>query len=150
MPPTKVSTRGNIKWVVLEEPEMGLHPRAISVVLLMIFELVVRGYRVCVSTHSPHVLEAIWALRQLRENNGSPADLLDAFEATNTQTMRKLAQSMMEKDVKVFYFDREKGTTKDISILDPAGEEVGESGWGGLTEFSGRVNTVVARTVANS
>jgi hypothetical protein len=150
MPPTKVSTRGNIKWVVLEEPEMGLHPRAISVVLLMIFELVVRGYRVCVSTHSPHVLEAIWALRQLRENDGSPADLLAAFEATNTQTMRKLAQSMMEKDVKVFYFDREKGTTKDISILDPAGEEEGESGWGGLTEFSGRVNTVVARTVANS
>jgi hypothetical protein len=150
MPPTKVSTRGSIKWVVLEEPEMGLHPRAITVVLLMVFELVHRGYRVCVSTHSPHVLEAIWALRQLKENNGRATDLLEAFEASNTQSMRKLAQSMMNKDVKVFYFDRETGRTKDISDLDPTVEEEGKSGWGGLTEFSGRVNTVVARTVANS
>jgi hypothetical protein len=46
MPSTKVSMRGNIRWVVLEELEMGLHPRAISVVLLLVFELVARGYRV--------------------------------------------------------------------------------------------------------
>jgi len=49
MPPTKVSRRGHIEWVVLEELEVGLHPRAISVVLLLVFELVVRGYRVCLS-----------------------------------------------------------------------------------------------------
>ena len=30
MPPTKVSMRKEIKWVVLEELEMGLHPKAIS------------------------------------------------------------------------------------------------------------------------
>ena len=61
MPPSKVSKRGDIKWVVLEELEMGLHPRAISVVLLMVFELLARGYRVCLSTHSSQVLDAMWA-----------------------------------------------------------------------------------------
>ena len=67
MPPTKVSRRGEIKWVVLEELEMGLHPRAISVVLLLVFELVARGYRVILSTHSSQVLEAMWALKHLCE-----------------------------------------------------------------------------------
>jgi hypothetical protein len=150
MPPAAITTRDNIKWVVIEEPEMGLHPRAITVVLLMIFELVHRGYRVCISTHSPHVLEAIWALRLLHENQGGPTNLLNAFGAPNTQQMRKLANSMMQKEVKVFYFDRNTGRTKDISDLDPSIEEEGGSGWGGLTEFSGRVNAVVARAVANS
>src|SRR2546427_713628 len=65
MPSTKVSTRGEIKWVVLEELEMGLHPRAISIVLLLVFELVARGYRVCLSTHSPQGLDAIWAFKHL-------------------------------------------------------------------------------------
>ena len=41
--------------------EMGLHPRAIAVVMLMVFELMARGYRVCISTHSPQVLDAVWA-----------------------------------------------------------------------------------------
>ena len=39
MPSTKVSTRDDIRWVVLEELEMGLHPRAIGVVLLLVLEL---------------------------------------------------------------------------------------------------------------
>lgn len=150
MPSAAITTREEIKWVVIEEPEMGLHPRAITVVLLLIFELVHRGYRVCISTHSPHVLEAIWVLRALHENRGLPKDLLDAFGAPNTQQMRKLAESMIGKNVRVIYFDRDSGRTKDISELDPSAEEVGESGWGGLTEFSGRVNEIVARSVANS
>jgi hypothetical protein len=149
MPPTKVSTRGDIGWVVLEELEMGLHPRAIAVVLLLVFELLKRGYRVCLSTHSPQVLDAVWALRQLKEN-GAPADsLLDMFDVARSQPMQALAETVMSKTMKVFYFDRETGRTKDISSLDPAAEEEGLSGWGGLSEFSGKTNKVVARAAAN-
>jgi hypothetical protein len=72
MPPTAVSRRADIEWVVLEELEMGLHPKAISVVLLMVFELLARGYRVCLSTHSSQVLDAMWALKHLRENKAKP------------------------------------------------------------------------------
>jgi hypothetical protein len=150
MPPTKVSRRGEIEWVVLEELEMGLHPKAISVVLLMVIELIARGYRVCLSTHSSQVLDAMWALKHLRENRAKPEVLLDVFDAPKTGAMLKLAEAVMGKTHKVHYFDRESGTTRDISALDPALEEEGGAGWGGLSEFSGRANEAVARAVANS
>ncbi len=149
MPSTKVSTRDDIKWVVLEELEMGLHPRAIAVVLLLVLELVARGYRVCLSTHSPQVLEAVWALKHLKANHARANDLLEIFEAANTQSMRRLADTVMEKAINVFYFDRDKGKTSDISELDPTAEDDGLSGWGGLSEFSGRANRAVARAAAN-
>jgi len=150
IPPSSVSRRGAIDWVVLEELEMGLHPRAISVVLLLVFELLARGYRVCLSTHSSQVLDALWALKHLRENNASPDVLLDVFAAPKTQQMQKLAADAMTKTQKVYYFDRANGIAKDISELDPDAEGEGESGWGGLSEFSGRANQAVARAVANS
>jgi hypothetical protein len=150
MPPTKVARRGEMDWVVLEELEMGLHPRAAGVLFLMVLELVKRGYRVCLSTHSPQLLEAVWALRNLQLNRGSPVALLEIFDAPNTQTMRKLATSIMTKTVKVHYFDAETGRTKDISHLDVETEDEGQDGWGGLTEFSGRANAAVARAVANA
>ena len=149
MPPTKVSKRGAIDWVVLEELEMGLHPRAISVVLLLVFELLDRGYRVCLSTHSSQVLDALWAIKHLRENGASPDALLDVFAAPKSQSMLKLAQNMMAKTQKVYYFDRATGIGKDISALDPDAEGEGAAGWGGLSEFSGRANKAVARAVAN-
>lgn len=62
LPPAKVRRRGALEWVVIEEPEMGLHPNAVSVVILLILELLQRGYRVCLSTHSTHVLDIVWAL----------------------------------------------------------------------------------------
>ncbi|MCL4207495.1 MAG: AAA family ATPase [Pirellulaceae bacterium] len=150
MPPTKVSRRGDIEWVVLEELEMGLHPRAISVLLLMVLELVARGYRVCLSTHSPQILEAVWALRHLKANGASPSSLLALFGAPSTHPLQKLAESVMTKTFRVHYFDPVTGRTKDISNLDPDAEESGDGGWGGLTEFSGRANAAVARAVANS
>ncbi len=150
MIPAGASRRSGVEWAVIEEPEMGLHPRAIAVVVMMIFELVARGYRVCVSTHSPQLLDAVWALKHLRENHASPEALLDVFDAPKTPPMLDLATGIMKKDVTVHYFEREGGTTRDISNLDPAAEESGEAGWGGLTEFSGRANAAVARAVANA
>jgi hypothetical protein len=150
MPPTKVSRRGKIDWVALEELEMGLHPRAISVLLLLVLELVARGYRVCLSTHSPQVLETVWGLQHLGANGATPSALLSMFGAPDTGPMQKLAKTVMQKKFKVYYFDPKTGRTADISKLDPEGEVNGEAGWGGLTEFSGRVNTAVARAVANA
>ncbi len=150
MPPTKVSRRGQIKWVVLEELEMGLHPRAISVVLLMVLELIARGYRVCLSTHSSQVLDAMWALKNLRENSASPDVLLKIFGAPVSGSMRRLANEVIGKSYRIHYFNRESGITRDISALDPNSEERGEAGWGGLSEFSGRANDAVAAAVANA
>jgi len=150
LPPTKMTRRREIEWVVLEELETGLHPRAIDALLLMTLELVARGYRVCLSTHSTQVLEALWVIRRLGANRGSPQSLLRVFEAPQTQPMQKLAGTVMSKSIRIYYFDPETGKTKDISALDVDGEEAGEDGWGGLSEFSGRANTAVAMAVANA
>jgi hypothetical protein len=150
MPPTKISRRAKIEWVVLEEPEMGLHPRAISVVLLLVFELLARDYRVCLSTHSQQVLDALWALKYLRENHAAPEALLEIFEAPRTQALQRVAKTVLEKTVEVYYFNRETGIASNISALDPSAEGQDEASWGGLSEFSGRANEAVARTVANA
>ena len=150
MPAAKVSRRGTIEWVVIEEIEMGLHPRAISVALLMVLELLARGYRVCISTHSPQVLEAVWALKHLQENKANSADLLDVFDAPNSQTMRKIAEKALKKSVEVYFFDRATSRVRKISDLDADAEEDGNAGWGGLLEFSSRANMAVARAVGNN
>ena len=72
------------------------------------------------------------------------------FDAPRTSPMRKLAETVMTKNVKVYYFDPTTGRTRDISELDPGSEEAGEGGWGGLIEFSGRANEAVATAVANA
>jgi predicted ATPase len=147
MPPSRVAMKNKIKWVVLEEIEMGLHPHAISVVLLFVFELLLRGYKVCLSTHSPQVLDALWAVKRLAENSARPEAFLRLFDVNPSQPMRELAESMMNKVYNVYYFDRSSGYTVDISNLDPASDRDAESDWGGLVEFSGRANELVAQAV---
>jgi putative AbiEii toxin of type IV toxin-antitoxin system len=70
---------GSIEWIVIEEPEMGLHSNAIQAVMLLILELMDRGYRVAVSTHSPAIVEVLWGLRQLKASHGNPSKLRDLF-----------------------------------------------------------------------
>ena len=149
MVPARAPKRRGVEWVVIEELEMGLHPRAITVVLLMVVELMARGYRVCLSTHSTQVLEAVWVLRNLRAAGSSPSSLLKLFDAPETPPMLEMAKKALKKDVRVYYFERDK-TARDISDLDPGAADSVENAWGGLTEFSGRANEAVARAVANS
>ena len=146
LPAAKIKRRGDIKWVVIEELEMGLHPCAISVVLLLVMELLWRGYRVCLSTHSPHVLDVVWALRTIRQHRAASVKLLDVFDVRKTDPMKRVAAAALRKEAKVYYFDRE-GCTRDISELDPGSDDASEAGWGGLGEFSGRVADVVASVV---
>lgn len=148
MPPTKVARRNDIEWVIIEEPEMGLHTQAIATVLLMVLELLHRGYKVCLSTHSPYVLDVVWALRSLKEHHAEKDLLLDIFDVRRGTQVDRVAESALKKDTKVYYFDRTSGQVKDISNLDPGALEIEEAGWGGLSEFSGRVADVVAKAVA--
>lgn len=146
MPPAKVSRRDKLEWVVIEELEMGLHPQAISVVLLLLLELMSRGYRVCMSTHSPHVLDVVWALNVIHKYRAPSEVILDIFDAKRSDVTKKMAASVWDKRSKVYFFD-ESGRTHDITNLDPGSENAIEAGWGGLTAFSGRVGEVVSRVV---
>ncbi|MCU0644259.1 MAG: ATP-binding protein [bacterium] len=148
MPPTKLPTRQKIKWVVIEELEMGLHPQAISVTMLMILELLWRGYRVCLSTHSPHVLDVVWALQKIKIHQADARLVLEIFGAKLTPSMQAVAEAALKKAMQVYFFDRE-GTAHDISQLDPGSSNELESGWGGISEFSGRIADVVSQAVAH-
>ena len=147
LPPSKVPRRDSLDWVVIEEPEMGLHPDGIGAVLNLILELRARGYRVCISTHSPHVLDVAWALRFFQGNSGQVRDVLKLLGLKSTPKTRQLASAALESELRTYFFGRD-GTVRDISDLDPGSDEVAEGGWGGLTEFSGKAGDVVAE-VAN-
>lgn len=147
LPSSKVSRRDDLQWVVIEEPEMGLHPQGIGAVLNLVMELRLRGYRICISTHSPHVLDIVWALRFFQQNCGLTGDVLKLLDLAPNKKTRELAGAALDSDFRTYYFER-GGIVHDISDLDPGSDDIAEGGWGGLTEFSGKVGDVVAE-VAN-
>ncbi len=143
LPASRVACRDEITSVVIEEPEMGLHPNGISAVICLILELRSRGYRVYVSTHSPHMLDIVWALNFLQAHNGSKTDVLKLLSLRSNPKTQSLAQNVLSSSFKTYYFSRD-GSVSDISNLDPGSDNDIEGGWGGLTEFSSRVGNVVA------
>jgi len=152
LPRTKAPRRGQLDLAVIEEIEMGLHPQAVSAAMLLVLDLLQRGYRVCLSTHSPHVLDVVWALRRFRESGADEQLVFDLFGLLSNPESGKLAAAALDasKTTKVYYFERKHGTVQDISELDPSSDDAAEAGWGGLTEFSGHVGNLVARAVANA
>ena len=146
LPPRKLVKQPDIDWVIIEEPEMGLHPQAITVFLLLVLDLLWRGYRVVLSTHSPHVLTAVWMLQRLKEHKARLQLVCEAFDVPSSPALLKVAKSALEKSYKVHFLEfgeDGKVTSKDISDLDPDAEDERESGWGGLTEFSSHFGDAV-------
>ncbi|MDJ0763795.1 MAG: AAA family ATPase [Myxococcota bacterium] len=153
LPPRKAIKQPTIDWVVIEEPEMGLHPQAVTVVMLLIFDLLWRGYRIAISTHSPQVLTAVWMVRRLQEQRARWQLICDAFDVTPSQQLQKVAKSAMKKSYCVHYLafeDDGRVRSKDISTLDPSAEDEQVAGWGGLTEFSSRFGDAVRAAVNES
>jgi len=136
-----------IEWVVIEEPEMGLHPQGIAAVLLLVLELMRRGYKVVLSTHSPVVLDMVWALQEFKKLGSSEASVRQIFDLPSTPDAKKIGQSALTKDYGVYYFDRD-GSVRDISNLDPGAVDAAESEWGGISGFATRTNNAIADAVA--
>jgi hypothetical protein len=149
MPAGAVSRRDHLSWVVIEEPEMGLHPKAISAFMALVLELLRRGYRVCLSTHSPHVLDVAWALQTLKSHGGTARDVLRLLNLPSNPAMKAIAESALAKTISVQYFKPGVGAV-DISTLDPGSGQADVAGWGGLAEFTANVGDVVADVVARS
>lgn len=151
LPPRQVKKREEIDWVVIEEPEMGLHPQAISVFMLLALDLLWRGYRVVISTHSPLVLDVVWAIRRLAENKARWQLLCSAFDVRTSQDLRQVLEHAITCTYRVFFLDmdatRGRVTSRDISGLDPESTNRGEADWGGLTGFSSRFGEAVRKAV---
>jgi hypothetical protein len=94
-----------VDWVVIEEPEMGLHPQALSVVLLLVLELLSRGYRVIISTHATLVLDVVFTLRTLAERTRrAPVSLFEAFGIRKYAAMQRVLDAALGYTYKTFLF----------------------------------------------
>jgi energy-coupling factor transporter ATP-binding protein EcfA2 len=150
LPPTKLRKREETDWVVLEEPEMGLHPQAITAVMLLVLDLLWRGYRVVLSTHSPHVLTMLWMMRLLQDHRARWQLVCEAFGVPQSRQMQRLAETALEKDYRahLLQFDDDgKVHSTEISTLDPSSEDERIAGWGGLTAYSSRFGDAVRKAV---
>lgn len=152
LPPRKMKKQPHVDWVIIEEPEMGLHPKALSVFMLLVIDLLWRGYRVVLSTHSPIVLTVAWMLRRFQETGARWQLLCDAFGATGDRRrdLQEAAKEALKKDVRTYllaFGEDGKVRSKDISSLDPGDESDDVSGWGGLTGFSSRFADAVRQAV---
>lgn len=150
MPSSKAVKKSNLDWIVIEEPEMGLHPQAISALLITFLELMRRGYKVIISTHSPQILEMIWGIQVLSDAKANPDSLLEIFELKPNRFFSEFAETILkEKTFKTYFFSREHNVVgvKDISTLDPEDMDEAVSDWGGLTAFSTRVSEIASQVV---
>ena len=153
MPVSEESKNIAIEFVVIEEPEMGLHPSAILSVILVCLELLHQGYRLLISTHSPVFLEAIWAIRNLQKNNSDVKYLYQLFDLKPSPSITELFENTLKnKKFFTYYFDqKEDGVeVRDISSLDPFDEDLSIADWGGLTSFSSRASEVVSQSVQDT
>lgn len=152
LPQTNQRKREDIDWVVIEEPEMGLHPQAITAVMLLVLDLMWRGYRVVLSTHSPHVAALLWLMKQLKEHRARWSRVCDAFDV-GAAPMKEVAKAALEKSYNAYLLEfRNDGRVHsiDISDLDPTSDDDRISGWGGLTGYSARFADAVRDAVVEN
>ncbi len=146
-PSGKVSRTDNIKTIILEEPEMGLHTKALRSILLNLLELMSRGYKIVLSTHSSFFLEFAWFMKNIPKNGNSVVSLSRLFEVkNNSEKFAQLFETILKKKLKAysFQFTNKKVQTKDISDLDPFSNDAEIADWGGLTSFATRTGDVLS------
>ena len=146
-PPTQVINKEQYKYIVIEEPEMGLHPQAIKAVLLQILELIQAGYKVIISTHSPVPLEFVWAFNSIRESmtDNKEEVLMRLFggEKLNASAFK----GIFSKDIKTYCFSRKEGKVNSVNIstLDPMDDDSDIREWGGMSSFSSEASEIVSQ-----
>lgn len=136
----------DVDWVIIEEPEMGLHPHAIIVVMGLVIELVARGYRVAISTHHPLVLDVVWAMNHVADHSaGATRPLAGFFGLSEKRVAAALKKS---RRVHALGYEDGRATSTDISRLDPTADIGRERDWGGLTGFSSSLLDIVSAVSA--
>lgn len=149
--PTKVVDKDKYEYVIIEEPEMGLHPKAILAVILQSLELIQMGYKVVISTHSPVILEFAWAFNILRIQPKAYSAIASLFEVSAKHgAVHDMLKGIEKKEIKAFLLHRDEdggvGST-DISSLDVGADDDKIASWGGISSFAERASELVAASV---
>jgi len=148
LPAGKVMSIDEIKTIIIEEPEMGLHPQAIRTFFLSALELLSRGYRVFISTHSVDLMNYIWALREITKGknlNNQTQALLTLLGVKQAQIGQGFLSKIIQKKISVHYFNQteEKVKVEDISDFHLEGEDSTQI-WGGLLSSAELSSDIIA------
>lgn len=136
------------KYIIIEEPEMGLHPKAINAIILQLLALTQAGYRIIVSTHSPMFLEFAWAFNFLQSLKTARFNEALAEILSMNEQEKDMTNEVSTKTIKTYFFQRDsngKVSTKDISSLDVDDDDTIVSEWGGLSSFASKASEVVSK-----
>lgn len=150
LPAGKSTKIPDVNTVIIEELEMGLHPKAIGDAFLTVLDLLSRGYRVVMSTHSPVMIDYVWALVVFQNSSkrNDAQDFLSRLFDISSGSFVKRISTVMEKVIKLYYFNPTDSSSQsqvtDISTLDVFNDDIAVSSWGGLTAFSTHVGQVIS------
>jgi predicted ATP-dependent endonuclease of OLD family len=138
LPAGRVKSVAGLESVIIEEPEMGLHPQGIRTFFLSILELLNRGYRVYVSTHSVDLMNYIWAFRsiQVEKKKEQKVKAMEQLMGLKCGIVGKdMVETLINKKTTVHFFDLQKDSVivRDISDLD-LDETNNISPWGGFLQ----------------
>lgn len=152
-PISNVVDRNQYKYVVLEEPEMGLHPRALLSIMLQTIELMQSDYKVILSTHSSVVLEFAWAFNNIKECNATNEQkekmLMQLLDVEQFDGIHPMMHEIFDKCIHTYYFSNKYGGVKTINIsnLDVMSDNPNIADWGGLSQFSERASKIVSNVI---
>jgi hypothetical protein len=151
LPSSKVTKDSEIDTVVIEEPELGLHPKAVFALGHAVLHLMSRGYRVAVSTHSPLMLDFAWTLRRLKKlhEQGDPS-LRPWREALEINS--PLASKLLTSTVRTYFMGYKSDNTvvaQDISELRTNSDDPAEAAWGLMQEDAIRMADIVSQMNLN-
>jgi len=149
----------DIQTVILEEPELGLHPKALFAVGISVLHLLARGYRVVISSHSPLMVDFAWALNRLRQakalGKATDANFLQAFDLGNTASNKTLLGKLAntQAQTRTYYLSYDKTVSgegqwvhaKDISSLQIYSGDADQSSWGELLKYSSRLAEMIGQ-----
>jgi predicted ATPase len=122
---TYVARPGDL--LVIDEPEMNLHPEAQARVTELLAILVNSGIKVIVTTHSPYFVDHLVNLMEA-------ASLVDSKEAAEKFYLKNTEAFISSDDVSVYLF--ENGTAKNVLSDD------GMIEWGTFADVSERVSKI--------
>jgi len=135
---------GKDKPIIIEEPEMGLHPKAVLEFLLKITTEFLPDRKIIISTHSSVPLEFAWAINNLPANaDGYIAELFDGI--LDGVSGKRILDGISGKKIKVYAFEHNGGKTvvRDISQLNTLSDDKTEAEWGGITNFITRATDLM-------
>jgi type III secretory pathway component EscS len=158
LPGGRITKQKEIEWVILEEPEMGLHPMGIFAVVVLILDLLSRDYKVVVATHSSYIVDIVWAISVIKDQTlplGEKieliAKLLDLpYQNPGISAMIKKILTLRIATYCFHYNNEGKVYSMDISSLNPGDSNEVVAGWGGLASYNMRVSDIVAEAVRDA